>query len=76
MNNIIANVREEQQHLKSVTAEMMVSKQAQQVQVAMLAAKKFPRDEVEAFNRVLRSCQRKSLAEQSMYEYPRGGQKF
>lgn len=60
---------------KSTTTEMMISKQAQQVQVAMLAAKRFPRDEVEAFNRVLRACQRKSLAEQAMYEYPRGGQK-
>jgi len=60
---------------KSATTEMMVSKEAQQVQVAMIAAKRFPRDEVEAYNRVLRSCQRKSLAVQSMYEYPRGGQK-
>lgn len=60
---------------KKVTTEMMVSRQAQEVQAAMVIAKKFPRDEVESFNRIMRSCQRKSLAEQSMYEYPRGGTK-
>ncbi len=55
--------------------EMMVTRQAQEVQVAMLAAKKFPRDQVTAFNNILMACQRKKLAESSMYEYPRGGQK-
>lgn len=56
--------------------EMMVSRQAQEVQVAMLAAKKFPRDQVIAYNNILRACQRKKLAESSMYEYPRGGEKI
>lgn len=55
--------------------EMMVTRQAQEVQVAMLAAKKFPRDQVTAFNNIMMACQRKNLAESSMYEYPRGGQK-
>lgn len=41
----------------------------------MVIAKRFPRDEVEAFNRILLSCKRKSLAESAMYEYPRGGSK-
>ena len=40
----------------------------------MIAAKKFPRDEVAAYNRILQDCQRTSLAEKAMYEYPRGGQ--
>lgn len=60
---------------RSATAEMVVSRQAQEVQAAMVIAKKFPRDEVDSYNRIMRSCQRKSLAEQSMYEYPRGGVK-
>ncbi len=60
---------------RTTTTEMVVSRQAQEVQAAMVIAKKFPRDEVESFNRIMRSCQRKSLAEQSMYEYPRGGTK-
>lgn len=56
--------------------EMMVSRQAQEVQVAMLAAKRFPRDQVGAFNNIIRACQRMKLAESSMYEYPRGGEKI
>lgn len=56
--------------------EMMITRQAQEVQVAMLAAKKFPRDQIGAFNNILRACQRKKLAESSMYEYPRGEEKI
>lgn len=76
MNESIANIFSNQTpSTKGATTEMMVSKEAQQVQVAMLAAKRFPRDEVDAYNRIIRACQRKSLAEQAQYEYPRGGQK-
>lgn len=60
---------------KRTTTEMVTSRQAQEVQAAMVIAKRFPRDENEALSRVIRACQRKSLAEQAMYEYPRGGQK-
>lgn len=60
---------------RNTQTEMMISRQAQEVQAAMVIAKRFPRDEVESFNRILRSCQRKSLAERAMYEYPRGGTK-
>lgn len=55
--------------------EMMISRQAQEVQAAMVIAKRFPRDEVESYNRIIQSCKRKSLAESAMYEYPRGGTK-
>ncbi len=70
MNDIILN--DQSSKLKTSQTEMMISRQAQEVQAAMIIAKKFPRDEVESYNRILRACQRKSLAEQSMYEYPRG----
>lgn len=59
---------------KSVNAEMMVSRQAQEVQAAMIVAKRFPRDEIEASNRITTACRRKSLAERAVYEYPRGGE--
>lgn len=77
--NQIANIYESNMQVQnkelSATKEMVTTRQAQEVQAAMVIAKRFPRDEVEAFNRILKSCQRKTLAEQSMYEYPRGGQK-
>lgn len=60
---------------QSATAAMVVSRQAQEVQAAMVTAKKFPRNEFESFNRIMVACQRKGLAEKSMYEYPRGGER-
>lgn len=66
---------QESGQVRNIQTEMMISRQAQEVQAAMVIAKKFPRDEVESFNRILRSCQRKKLAESAMYEYPRGGSK-
>lgn len=62
--------------VRPVGAEMAASREAQEVQVAMIAAKRFPRDEVAAYNRILQDCQRTSLAEKAMYEYPRGGQRI
>jgi hypothetical protein len=59
----------------SSQTQMMVNRQAQEVQAAMIVAKKFPRDRVVAFNNILRDCQRVTLAESAMYEYPRGGTK-
>lgn len=60
---------------RSTTAEMVVSRQAQEVQAAMVIAKRFPRNEQESINRIMKACQRKGLAEKSMYEYPRGGER-
>lgn len=56
--------------------DMMIARQAQEVQVAMLAAKKFPRDELYAMERIKKSCQRITLAEVAVYQYPRGGQQI
>ena len=56
----------------SAVTEMMVSRQAQEVQAAMVVAKRFPRNENDSWNRIMRTCQRQSLAERAMYEYPRG----
>lgn len=55
--------------------DALVTRQTQEVQAAMVIAKKFPRDYIAAVNRITTSCQRKTLAERAMYEYPRGGQK-
>lgn len=60
---------------RSVTAEMVTSRQTQEVQGQIIMAKKFPRNEIAARNRILTACQRKKLAEQAEYEYPVGGEK-
>lgn len=60
---------------RSVTAEMVTSRQTQEVQGQIIMAKRFPRDYVASCNRIMQACQRRGLAEKAMYEYPRGGQK-
>lgn len=44
-----------------------------EVQGAIAIAKKFPRDEVEAMDRILQACTRPTLAESALYSYSRGG---
>lgn len=70
----IAEFERPQMQQKRVGAELVSIREAKEVQVAMVAAKRFPRDEVAAYNRILQDCQRQSLAEKAMYEFPRGGQ--
>jgi hypothetical protein len=43
-------------------------------QAGFVVAQRFPRDQGAALSRVLQSCQRKSLAEQAEYAFPKGGQ--
>jgi hypothetical protein len=45
-----------------------------EVQSAMVIAKKFPRNQLEAMDRILQACTRVTLAESALYAYPRGGQ--
>lgn len=44
-----------------------------EVQGAIILAKKFPRNQIEALDRIMTACQRPGLAEQAVYEYARGG---
>lgn len=50
------------------------ARESQEVQAMMVIAKRFPRDPVEAMDRILRACTRKTLAQSAMYTYPKGGQ--
>lgn len=44
-----------------------------EVQGAIVLAKKFPRNQMEALDRITVACQRPGLAEQALYSYSRGG---
>lgn len=70
----IAEFEQKAPMARAVGAELIATREAQEVQVAMVAAKKFPRDNITAYNRIMADCTRRSLAEKAMYEYPRGGQ--
>jgi len=60
---------------RSAATEAIVSRQAQEVQAAMVVAKRFPRDENLAYSKIMTACHRKLLAENAEYEYPRGNEK-
>lgn len=57
----------------SAMAGAIQGREAQNAQIAMLAAKRFPRDEKDAIDRILNSCSRESLAAVAIYQYSRGG---
>lgn len=44
-----------------------------EVQAAMVIAKRFPRDTIDASERIVNACTRPSLAEGALYSYSRGG---
>ena len=60
-------------NVPSVGTEIASARAAQEVQAAMVIAKKFPRDENKAYAAIIQSCKRKTLAEAAIYSYPRGG---
>jgi hypothetical protein len=48
------------------------SRAMQQVQAAMIIAQRFPRDVNLAHTKIMKACERFSLAERAFYSYPRG----
>lgn len=59
---------------QTAASQAIVAREAQEVQASVIMAKKFPRDQQAAFNRILQACARPSLAEEAEYAYPRGGE--
>lgn len=53
--------------------ESTAQRETQEVQAMMVIAKRFPRDQVQAMDRILQACARPSLAEGALYSYGRGG---
>lgn len=78
MNELNPFAHENQNQEMSVASgagtAMATTRAAQQVQAAMIRATNFPRNQEQAMNRILRACERPTLAESAIYSYPRGGQ--
>ena len=53
--------------------EIEQSRSIAETQAAMIIAKRFPRDEKLALDRILMACTRPTLADQALYSYARGG---
>lgn len=73
MSNEESNFPAVQQNHGGMIAVQQTRAQSE-IQGMMVVAKRFPRDQMAAYNRIMKSCQRKALAEQAVYAYPRGGQ--
>ena len=55
------------------TVAIEASRAIAEAQGKLVIAKRFPRDEVAAYNRVAQACQRKGIAEKAFFSYNRGG---
>ena len=77
MSNFIQQYEENKiQEIKPQSNNLLSNRQAQEVQAAMIMAKRFPRDTVQAYSNIMNTCKRPSLAEQAEYTFPRGNQKI
>ena len=68
-NGIIAQM----DNINQGTVAIEASRAIAEAQGKLVIAKRFPRDEVQAYNRVAQACQRKGIAEKAFYSYNRGG---
>lgn len=57
----------------NVMVESESAKAVAEVQAAMIIAKRFPRNPIQATDNILQACTRQALAESAMYAYSRGG---
>ena len=59
---------------RTAAVEIASTRAAQEIQATLVVAKRFPRDETGAYNKIMEACKRTSLAEQAIYSYPRGSE--
>ncbi len=57
----------------SAAADAAAAREVAEIQGAMLIARRFPRDQKAAMDRIIDACTRKSLAEEATFQYARGG---
>jgi len=72
-NNDGAIVEFQQRQESLATVDVASARQIAEVQAAMVVAKRFPRNHLDAHTRIMNACKRQSLAEQAIYSYPKGG---
>lgn len=73
MPNVNNGVMSQLDNINQGTVAIEASRAIAEAQGKLVIAKRFPRDEVQAYNRVAQACQRKGIAEKAFYSYSRGG---
>lgn len=70
----------ELEEVNASTGEVQISKSQAEVRAeiegAIVSARHFPRNEMGAYNEILKACKNPKLAEISIYKFPRGGQQI
>ena len=60
--------------LPNTMTEVKSQREASEIQAMVFMAKQFPRNQIQAADRILNACTRQTLADSAVYSYPRGGQ--
>lgn len=68
-NNVVVA---QMDNINQGTVAIEASRAIAEAQGKLIIAKRFPRDEVQAYNKVAQACQRKGIAEKAFYSYSRG----
>ena len=71
--NMNSGVMAQLDNINQGTVAIEASRAIAEAQGKLVIAKRFPRDEVQAYIRVAQACQRKGIAEKAFYSYSRGG---
>ncbi|MDE6020004.1 MAG: hypothetical protein K2H01_03260 [Ruminococcus sp.] len=61
------------ENINQGVVEIESNKAVAEAQGKLVIAKRFPRDEFAAFEKLMKACSRQSLAEKAIYSYPRSG---
>jgi hypothetical protein len=68
------SVREEQS--TELATSHMISMAKHEIETSMVVSQKFPRNEDDAYGRLMKSCMRPAFAEMALYAFPRGGKQI
>lgn len=73
MPTMQGGVMAQMDNINQGTVAIEASRAIAEAQGKLVIAKRFPRDEVAAYNKVAQACQRKGIAEKAFYKYSRAG---
>ena len=77
MNDMVEwneNQRQNTQVSTDIRAQAVVTRAQKEIEGSILLAKKFPRDENNAYSRIMQACRRVGMAEKAVYAYKRGSE--
>lgn len=74
MPNMSNGVMAQLDNINQGTIAIEASRAIAEAQGKLVIAKRFPRDEVQAYAKAIEACQRPTMAEKAFYSFPRGGQ--